>query len=573
MATIRRIEISNFRGIRHLEWNPSPGINCLIGAGDSGKSTVLDAIDLCLGARRFVQLDDSDFTGLDPKTPICIDITIGDLDADMKNLETYGGYLRGWDGGSGRIEDEPGIGLETVLTVRLRASEDLEPEWKLLSDRAEASGQSRSLSWKDRTSISPARLGTTAEYHLRWGRGSILNRFSDGKPNLGASLAEAAREARETFGDSADTELHEALAAVSSVADELGIDVGASPRALLDVHAVSFGAGTIALHAEDGTPLHRLGVGSIRLLVAGLQRRAAKATTVLVDELEYGLEPHRLTRLLHALGSKETPPPLQCFITTHSPIALEELRSEQLFVLRPSGASHAVIPAGSDVDVQAALRRSPSAFLARVVIACEGATEVGLVRGLDRHRSGGGVPPLGANAAAIADLGGGDAERMLRTVKAFRSLGYGVVFVRDDDKPPEPSSEAAFLASGGEVVSWGSGRALEDELFLSLAAEDVGKLLALAIEEHGRDSVDNLLKSLSGGTVTIDSLAAMCATGAVPEDARKTLASAAKSKAAWFKRIDLMESAAYQIVGPGLDASTGDLRAKVESIFTAASRR
>lgn len=65
MARIRKIEITNFRGIQQLTWCPAPGINCLIGPGDSGKSTVLDAIDLCLGARRNVQFSDADFCGLD----------------------------------------------------------------------------------------------------------------------------------------------------------------------------------------------------------------------------------------------------------------------------------------------------------------------------------------------------------------------------------------------------------------------------------------------------------------------------------------------------------------------------
>ena len=61
---IRRIEISNFRSIQYLDWIPSGGINCLIGPGDSGKSTILDAIDLCLGARRSVRLTDADFYDL-----------------------------------------------------------------------------------------------------------------------------------------------------------------------------------------------------------------------------------------------------------------------------------------------------------------------------------------------------------------------------------------------------------------------------------------------------------------------------------------------------------------------------
>jgi putative ATP-dependent endonuclease of OLD family len=50
MARIRQIVIENFRTIRNFEWFPSAGVNCLVGAGDSGKSTILDAIDCCLGA-------------------------------------------------------------------------------------------------------------------------------------------------------------------------------------------------------------------------------------------------------------------------------------------------------------------------------------------------------------------------------------------------------------------------------------------------------------------------------------------------------------------------------------------
>lgn len=64
MARIRRIEIANFRGIQRLAWCPAPGINCLIGPGDSGKSTVSDAIDLCLGARHNVQFSDADYRSM-----------------------------------------------------------------------------------------------------------------------------------------------------------------------------------------------------------------------------------------------------------------------------------------------------------------------------------------------------------------------------------------------------------------------------------------------------------------------------------------------------------------------------
>lgn len=45
MTRIRKIEIANFRGTQSLAWCPTPGINCLIGLGDGGKSPVLDAIE------------------------------------------------------------------------------------------------------------------------------------------------------------------------------------------------------------------------------------------------------------------------------------------------------------------------------------------------------------------------------------------------------------------------------------------------------------------------------------------------------------------------------------------------
>ena len=76
MARVRAVEIKNFRGIKELTWYPAAGINCLIGPGDSGKSSVLDALDLCLGARRSIQFTDADFHLLDVVTPITIAITL-----------------------------------------------------------------------------------------------------------------------------------------------------------------------------------------------------------------------------------------------------------------------------------------------------------------------------------------------------------------------------------------------------------------------------------------------------------------------------------------------------------------
>jgi hypothetical protein len=45
MSVIRRIEIENFRVIANLDWRPSPGVNCLMAPGDSGKSMGTGAVD------------------------------------------------------------------------------------------------------------------------------------------------------------------------------------------------------------------------------------------------------------------------------------------------------------------------------------------------------------------------------------------------------------------------------------------------------------------------------------------------------------------------------------------------
>jgi putative ATP-dependent endonuclease of the OLD family len=94
MARIRKIEISHFRCIEKFAWLPSSGINCLIGPGDVGKSSILDAIDFCLGARRNLLFTDADFHALDVETPISISITLGVLDDALKNFDAYGMYVR-----------------------------------------------------------------------------------------------------------------------------------------------------------------------------------------------------------------------------------------------------------------------------------------------------------------------------------------------------------------------------------------------------------------------------------------------------------------------------------------------
>jgi len=569
MARIRKVEIKHFRGIRQLEWCPANGINCLIGSGDSGKSSILDAIDLCVGARRNIQMTDADFHLLDVETPINISVTIGELDDGLKNLETYGMFVRGFDAESGKIADEPEKDAETVLTIRLTVEGDLEPTWSLVSERAEAQGLVRNLNWGDRVRLAPTRIGALADYHLGWRRGSVLNRVSEERADASAALAKAARDARATFGAEAQGQLSDTLNTVATTAKELGIPIGENIKAMLDAHSVSFSGGVISLHDEDGIPLRSLGTGSTRLLIAGLQRKAAaQSTIILIDELEYGLEPHRIIRLLGSLGAKEKFPPLQVFMTTHSPVALRELAGDQLFVTRPGADKHDVVVVGTADDIQSTIRLYPDAFLAPSVIVCEGASEIGLIRGLDQYRSTNGQESVTAQGAALADCGGGDPDRPFKRASVFRTLGYRSAVVRDDDKKPTAQVEAGYVAEGGKVVAWREGRALEDELFLSLTEGGVGTLIDRAIALHGEVLVNEHIKSVSQNAKDLNAIQAEMLINGISQESRRILGKAARTKkAGWFKSVTWMEDVAREIVGPDLANADAEFQALIDDIF------
>jgi len=561
VAVVRKVEISHFRGIASLDWCPTDGVNCLVGPGDSCKTTILDAIDLCLGARRNLTLSDADFHGLDVKTPICVSVTIGRLGDSLKNLEAYGMYLRGFDAKSGVIHDEPDTGLETVLTHRLSVEADHEPSWALYSDRAAQHEQSRGLAWADRSAIAPTRLGAYADHNLGWGRASILNKVSDETVAATAALAELGRSARDAFGQQAEAGLPKALEVVHTTARKLGVPVGDVVKAMLDAQSVSFSGGTIALHDATGIPLKGLGLGSKRLLVAGLQRAAASSSPiVLVDEIEHGLEPHRIIRLLGELGAKEPQPPLQVFMTTHSPVAIRELGATQLHLVRANAAVHFVRSAASAGDVQGTIRAFPEALLARSVIVCEGATEHGLLRGLDHYCVANGKVSFTAKNAAIIDGGG---ENVFRRARAFQFLGYRTAVLHDNDKIPTPDIKAEFETAGGPTYAWRPGCALEEELFLALPEPAVQKMLEYAVSRRGEKAIDDQIRSASGAKHSLATCQANLTT-----EARTLLGKVSKAKTSgWYKTLSDMEAVARDIVGPGAKGADASLISPINGLL------
>lgn len=568
MSVIRHVEIKNFRTIKNLSWHPNPGMNCLIGPGDSGKSTLLDAIDLTLGARRSYSFNDADFYQLNTLSPLTITITIGELHDDLKNVESYGFFLRGYNAETRQIFDEPQQGAETVLTIKLTVDSNLDPDWRLYSNRAEEDGLERRLPWKHRELLSPARLGTTAHQNLAWGSRSVLNKLSEDTLDVSAVLAQLGRQTRQAFAEQQVEGVSEVLRQVQQISNDLGVQVG-ELKALLDVNGMSLSNGAISLHNNDNTPLRQLGTGSSRLLISGLQKAAARSKVIIVDEAEYGLEPYRITRLLNELGSKEINPTQQVFITTHSPYVLRELQANQLHVIRkpsaaelafnPDNAGHKVYSLEGGEIQQATLRACAESFFSKKVIVCEGKTEIGLVRGIDLYCQDVNSPTIVSKGVHCAD-GGGDS--MFARAHVFSSLGYPTVILKDSDKAIQHEiHKQEAISSGICIFEWGDNRATEDAIFVSCPAGVIPRLLDIAIERKGGDSLESHIRANSNNAIGF----ADCYHRFI-EGYRPILAKSANKKS-WFKDIEPAERLARYIVGPNYDQFTDALKEPINQLF------
>ena len=55
------LNIERFRGIKALPWYPAAGVNVILGGGDVGKTTILDAIAILLAPTNATAVSDTDY--------------------------------------------------------------------------------------------------------------------------------------------------------------------------------------------------------------------------------------------------------------------------------------------------------------------------------------------------------------------------------------------------------------------------------------------------------------------------------------------------------------------------------
>lgn len=265
---------------------------------------------------------------------------------------------------------------------------------------------------------------------------------------INLQLAKANRAAREAFRQNNPNVFKETVSRAEELGKLFAVPIRDKYAAELDVRGVSISAGGIALH-DGKLPLRGLGAGSSRLIVSALQHDAGGSHVALIDEVEHGLEPHRIARLLKylktpALADTKAPPP-QIFMTTHSPVAIRELTAGDIFAVRSQAGEtkvRSVAAAAKDPKTaQRHLRGSPDAFLARRVIVGEGRTEQGLIRGLDGFWSSKAKDSFALRGVIAIDGTGNTAALLI--AEHLLDLGHDVFVLLDTDE----KTDAALIAS------------------------------------------------------------------------------------------------------------------------------
>jgi hypothetical protein len=237
-------------------------------------------------------------------------------------------------------------------------------------------------------------------------------------------------------------------------------------------------------------------------------------------------------------------------------------------VVRPRQDHHEVLQAGISDDVQSTLRADPEAFLAKRIVVCEGASEVGLMRGLDQYWGTLGRPSFLARGGAYVNVNGGSPDNCYARGSALLSLGYQVLVIVDADKPVNAAVQQAFHMAHGQSATWGQERALEDELFACLPDTAIDRLLGKAIEVRGRELVAGHMRDRSQNNLTLEQIDAFRAQGVPYAPGTRTYLGLASRirKNGWFKSVTTYEFIAKNIIGPELQASHPDLQTIINRI-------
>lgn len=532
---ICHLGITRFRGIERLDWTPDEGINLLIGGGDTGKTTILDAISLLLSNSNTTQVRAEDYFEQDVDSGFAIEATLrlppaSDVFLGMRKTA----FPWGWNGTSRQLLDSAGDGgdsLEPVFVLRVSGTADFELAYEIV----QPDDTTDYLPVGVRKAIGLVRLSSddSTNRDLRLVSGSALERLVGDntlRSRIGRILAK--EDISSELGQSGKDRLAELDSTFASRALPSDLELGVIGGRI----GVSSAVGLTSL-VPGGTrlPLTSWGAGTRRLasLAVAALTQSGSAITV-VDEVERGLEPYRQRSIIASLQEQ----PGQVFLTTHSSTVLSQIESGVFWHMNAVSAIGRLGP-----TARRQCRRDPDAFLARLPIVAEGVTEVGFVRELLDHRLG--KPPL-LLGVQVTDAGGN--ESALDLVEDLQKAGIQVAAFVDDEGKFSGRWDKAGLYSKSLIFRWAGG-CLEENIIRNLSAsalEDLarhedphrtGDRLRSLQERCGAESKDWAV--LAGATDDIHDLVISAALGRVPTGTDAAVAKRFKRhEQAWFKNAD-----------------------------------
>jgi putative ATP-dependent endonuclease of the OLD family len=404
-----RVRASNFRGIAKGEVFLD-GHTVLVGDNNTGKSTLLEAIDLVLGPERLGRrpvVDEHDFYAglyLDSKTkaviPIQTEVVVSDL--SLEQLRHFREHLEWWDKNRRQLlagppaEGTDAAGVALALRVFFNGWYDAEED-DFLGDTFYAVPELDDGAYARFTNSDKRRCGFLLLRTLRTGaralsleRGSLLDiilRLQDKRLKLWEDLLTNLRDLSVGEQEQIGALLASVQDAVrhyvpSDWAENPHMRVSDLTREMLRrTLTVFMGTGAVRPDGSNyAAPYQHQGTGTINTLVLSLLSIIAQLKQNVIfamEEPEIAIPPHTQKRIISSLSQRSA----QAIFTSHSPYVLEEFKPEQICVLTRTGGHLQSKVAGYPPSVKqksyrAELRtRFCETLLAKYVLVVEGRTE------------------------------------------------------------------------------------------------------------------------------------------------------------------------------------------------------
>lgn len=136
-ARIRKLTIQRFRGIQDLTWLPSDGINVILGGGDMGKTTVLEAINLLFLPSNTAAISEADYWNRDSTQEFVIEAVMTLPDASGIGSQNTFAWPWAWNGHEAIVpaaegDSETPVPSEPVYRVCVRGTTELELAWEVI---------------------------------------------------------------------------------------------------------------------------------------------------------------------------------------------------------------------------------------------------------------------------------------------------------------------------------------------------------------------------------------------------------------------------------------------------------